>query len=48
MSTPPVKLPDILEKMADVVLAHKPKTKTKAAKKRKKMTNRKSRPAASV
>jgi hypothetical protein len=35
MSTPP-KLPEILEKMADVVLAHKPKPKTKAAKKRKK------------
>jgi hypothetical protein len=36
MSTSPPKLPDILEKMADVVLAHKPKPKTKAAKKRKK------------
>jgi len=34
MSVP--KLPEILEKMADLVLAHKPKPKTKAAKKRKK------------
>jgi len=41
MSTPPPKLPDILEKMADVVLAHKPKPKTKAAKKRKKATKNK-------
>jgi hypothetical protein len=30
------KLPAALEKMIDVVLAHKPKPKTKAAKKRKK------------
>jgi hypothetical protein len=37
MSTTPPKLPDILEKMADVVLAHKPKTtKAKMEKKRKK------------
>jgi hypothetical protein len=40
MSTPPPKLPDILEKMADVVLAHKPKPKTKAAKNRKKMARK--------
>jgi hypothetical protein len=33
MSAP--KLPKILEKFADAVLAHKPKPKTKAAKKRK-------------
>jgi hypothetical protein len=32
MSTPP-KLPEILEKMADVVLAHKPKPKARAARK---------------
>jgi hypothetical protein len=35
------KLPEILEKIADVVLAHKPKPKTKAAKKRKKTAKRK-------
>jgi hypothetical protein len=38
MSTSPPKLPDILEKMADVVLAHRPKPKTKNAKKRKKIS----------
>jgi hypothetical protein len=43
MSTSPPKLPDILEKMADVVLAHKkPKaTKAKLAKKRKKKATEK-------
>jgi hypothetical protein len=30
------KLPEILEKIADVVLAHRPKPKSKAGKKRKK------------
>jgi hypothetical protein len=35
MSEPP-KLPEILEKTIDRVLAYKPKPKTKAAKKRKK------------
>ncbi len=35
MSTPPVKLPEILEKMADLGLAHRPKAVTKAGKKRK-------------
>jgi hypothetical protein len=44
MSTPPPKLPDILEKMADVVLAHKPKAKTKAVKKRRK-AGRKNKPS---
>lgn len=43
MSTPPPKLPDVLEKMAHVVLAHRPKPKTKAAKKRKKQAAQKSR-----
>lgn len=38
MSTSVPKLPEILEKMADIVLAHKPKAaKAKAAKKRKKI-----------
>jgi hypothetical protein len=32
------KLPKALEAIADIVLAHKPKPKTRAAKKRKKMT----------
>jgi hypothetical protein len=41
MSTSPPKLPDILEKMADVVLAHKPKPKSKAAKKRKRAAKNK-------
>ena len=41
MSVP--KLPEILEKMADVILAYKPKAaKAKSAKKRKKMSKRKS------
>ena len=40
MSTTPPKLPEILEKMADVVLAHKPKPKAKSAKKRKKKPSR--------
>jgi len=35
------KLPEPLEKMIDLVLAHKPKPKSKAAKKRKKMTKKK-------
>jgi len=39
MSSP--KLPDALEKMIDIVLAHKPKPKSKAAKKRKKATKKK-------
>jgi hypothetical protein len=41
MSTPPAKPPEILDKVVDVVLAHKPKSKTKAAKKRKKATRKK-------
>jgi hypothetical protein len=40
MSVP--KLPEVLEKMADMVLAHKPKPKSKAAKKRKKAAKKKS------
>jgi hypothetical protein len=38
----PPKLPNILEKMVDVVLAHHPKPKTKAAKKRKKINKKRS------
>jgi hypothetical protein len=38
------KPPEILDKIVDVVLAHKPKPKTKAAKKRKKTAKLKSRP----
>jgi len=34
MSTGVPKLPEILEKIADVVLAHRPKPKTKTAEKR--------------
>jgi hypothetical protein len=38
MSSPSVpKPPEILDKIVDVVLAHRPKPKTKAAKKRKKI-----------
>jgi hypothetical protein len=46
MSTSVPKLPEVLEKMADIVLVHKPKAaKAKAAKKRKKvMRSRKSSP----
>jgi hypothetical protein len=36
MSTSIPKPPEILDKIVDLVLAHKPKPKTKAAKKRKK------------
>ena len=44
MSTPPAKLPDILEKMADVVLAYKPKAaKPKAAKPKAAITKKKQR-----
>jgi hypothetical protein len=39
MSTTP-KLPNALEKMIDVVLVHKPKPKTMAAKKRKKVAKK--------
>ena len=36
MSTPPVKPPEILDKIVDIVLAHKPKpAKAKAKNKRK-------------
>jgi hypothetical protein len=41
MSTP--KPPEILDKIVDVVLAHRPKPKSKAAKKRKKATKKASR-----
>ena len=37
------KLPKALEAIADIVLAYKPKPKSKAAKKRKKAAKRKSR-----
>jgi hypothetical protein len=36
MSTDVPKPPEILDKIVDIVLAHKPKPSTKAAKKRKK------------
>jgi hypothetical protein len=36
MSTTTPKLPEVLEKAIDTVLAYRPKPKTKAAKKRKK------------
>ena len=36
MSAPPAKLPEILDKIVDLVLAHKPKPKSAAAKKRHK------------
>ena len=40
MSTPPAKPPEILDKIVDIVLAHKPKaTKAKIAKKRKKTSS---------
>ena len=39
MSTP--KLPEVLEKAIDTVLAYKPKPKSKAAKKRKKAATKK-------
>lgn len=35
------KLPEPLEKMIDIVLAHKPKPVSKAAKKRKKVSKKK-------
>jgi hypothetical protein len=35
MSTPPVKPPEILDKIVDLVLAHRPKPKPKSPKKRK-------------
>jgi hypothetical protein len=43
MSTSVPKPPEILDKIVDVVLAHRPKPKTKAAKKRKKAGKRASR-----
>jgi hypothetical protein len=39
MSTPPAKPPEILDKIVDVVLAHRPKSK-KATKKRKTSTKK--------
>lgn len=44
MSTPPVKPPEILDKIVDLVLAHKPKPK-KTAKKRKKTIGKKRKPS---
>ena len=35
MSTPPAKLPEILDKIVDVVLVYKPKPKMAIAKKKK-------------
>jgi hypothetical protein len=39
------KPPEILDKIVDIVLAHKPKPKSKAAKKRKKSVKKKSPPS---
>jgi hypothetical protein len=44
MSASVPKPPEILDKIVDLVLAHRPKPKSKAAKKRKKAAKRKSRP----
>jgi hypothetical protein len=41
MSTSIPKPPEILDKIVDVVLAHKPKATSKAAKKRKKKSRKK-------
>jgi hypothetical protein len=41
MSTSTPKPPEILDKIVDVVLSYKPKPKSKAAKKRKKVARRK-------
>ena len=41
MSTSVPKPPEILDRIVDVVLAHKPKPKSKAAKKRKKAAKKK-------
>lgn len=41
MSTDTPKPPEILDKIVDVVLAHRPKPKTKAAKRRKKDAKKK-------
>jgi hypothetical protein len=41
MSTSIRKPPEIVDKIVDLVLAHKPKSKTKAAKKRKKTATKK-------
>jgi hypothetical protein len=41
MSTSFPKPPEILDKIVDVVLAHRPKPKSKAAKKRKKAAKKK-------
>jgi hypothetical protein len=42
MSTSVPKPPEILDRIVDIVLAHKPKPKTKAAKQRKKAAKRRS------
>lgn len=39
--------PEILDQIADVVLAYRPKLKTKAAKKRKRAVNKKAKHASS-
>jgi hypothetical protein len=43
MSTSVPKPPEILDKIVDVVLAHRPKPKSKAAKKRKKAAKKQKR-----
>jgi len=45
MSTSTLKPPEILNKIADLILAHKPKSKSKAAKKRKKAPKKKAPPS---
>lgn len=42
MSTSVPKPPEILDKIVDLVLAHKPKPKSKAAKKHKKVSKKRS------
>ena len=40
MSTPPAKPPEILDKIVDIVLGYRPKSKLKSAKQRKKSTKK--------
>ncbi|MGA8610123.1 MAG: hypothetical protein WB760_00110 [Xanthobacteraceae bacterium] len=45
MSTSVPKPPEILDKIVDLVLAHKPRSQSKAAKKRKKQSKKKAPPS---
>jgi hypothetical protein len=45
MSTSPVKPPEILDKIVDLVLAHKPKPKSRPITKRKMATKKKQKPS---